>query len=68
MSLDGPVRVTWLVFEVELRKGSSPGFFLSLSEDWGELQNGKNVEGGRKPRKKLKWISFLLIEIILLLL
>ena len=48
MSLDGPVRVTLLVFEVEMRKGSSPGFFLSLSEDWGGLQNGKNVDGGRK--------------------
>ena len=46
MPLERPVRGTLLVFEIELRKGSSPGFLPSLSEDWGELQNGNNVEGG----------------------
>ena len=41
--------VTVLVFAVELQKVRTECIsFQFLREDWGEFQNGKYVEGGRK--------------------
>ena len=53
MPLERPVRGTLLVFEVELRKGSSPGFLPSLSEDWASFKMAITWKAGENLGKTL---------------